>query len=66
MDIVVGNKYRYRASKGRGRPAVGIVVSKAGMFYRVENLRSGERKNVSPGAFTAEYEFKPYAPRKSA
>lgn len=66
MDIVVGNKYRYKVKNGRGRPAVGEVVSKAGPFFRVRNLRSGVTKNVSPKAFTAEYEFTPYRSRKSA
>lgn len=63
MEIVVGNKYRYRVNKGRGRPAVGEIVGGAGPFVRMKNLRTGEVKNVSPKAITAEYMFKPYRKR---
>jgi hypothetical protein len=63
MQIVVGNQYRYRVNKGRGRPAVGEVVGQAGPFLRMKNLRSGVTKNVSPKSITAEYEFKPYTKR---
>jgi len=63
MDIVVGNKYRYRVNAGRGRPAVGEATY-VGNFVVMKNLITGKKTNVSKKALTAEYSFKPY--RKQA
>jgi hypothetical protein len=60
-EVTVGDQVRYRVTKGRGRPAVGEVLAKNGLFIKIKNLGSGEIQNVNRDRLTAPYEFKPYA-----
>ncbi len=40
--IAVGDEFRYKVTNGRGRPAVGKVIAKNGLFIKMENLRTKE------------------------
>lgn len=56
----VGDKVRYRVNKGRGRPAVGEIVARAGVNLKIRNLRNDQVVFVNPKMITADYAFKPY------
>lgn len=58
--IEVGAEYHYRLKKGRGRPYVGEVVRKAGIFTEVKNKISGDVHRVPTGLIGNPYSFKPY------
>jgi hypothetical protein len=60
MEKIVGNDYHYKTTSGRGRPFVGKLVRKAGIFLELQNLRSGDVVRVSPGKVGKPYTFKPY------
>jgi hypothetical protein len=62
--INVGSKYFYKLSKSRGRPFVGEVTRKAGIFTEVVN-KDGVTVRVPTKFIGKEYHFKPYN-KKSA
>lgn len=62
MNVEVGKKYRFRLNPGRGRPAVGTVVRKAGVFVVVKNR--GEEFRLHPNKLYAEHVFVPYNTKK--
>lgn len=59
-ELNVGEEVRFRVNSGRGRPAVGILLGKQGLFVKVQNIRTGEVKNINRDRLTNRHEFKPY------
>jgi hypothetical protein len=58
--VTVGQKVVFKTVKGRGRPSVGEVVRRAGIFVEIRD-RNGEIVRVRPAMITNEnYTFKPY------
>lgn len=62
--VEVGRKYYYKLAKTRGRPFVGEVVRRCGIFTEIENR--GEIVRVPTKMIIKEYTFKPYNKRKVA
>lgn len=60
VEFEVDDLVRYRIVKGRGRPGVGRVVKKMGIFTEIENSRSKKIDKVHTSMITALYEFRPY------
>lgn len=57
--INVGEKYFFKLAKTRGRPFVGEVVRKAGMFTLIQG-KDGEVVRVKTNLIGRPYEFTPY------
>lgn len=57
--INVGEKYYFKTAKTRGRPFVGEVVRKAGMFTLMQG-RDGEVIRVKTNLIGRPYTFTPY------
>lgn len=55
----VGEKILFKVRDGRGRPAIGEIVKKQGMFIQVRT-KSNELKFVKASMVTNPYSFKPY------
>lgn len=62
MNVEVGKQYRFRTNPGRGRPSVGTVVRKAGVFVVV--LNRGQEVRIHPKRLYAEHTFVPYNTKK--
>lgn len=60
--VEVGQKYYYKLSKTRGRPFVGEVKRRCGVFTEIEN--NGEIVRVPTKFIIREYTFKPYNKQK--
>lgn len=60
VEFKAGDTVRYRATKGRGRPAVGVIQSMGGLFVRIKNSVSGDIACVKADRIIAQHEFKPY------
>lgn len=67
MTINVGEKYFFKLAKTRGRPFVGEVVKRAGMFTMFQT-GNGDIVRVKTALIGRPYEFKPYntAKRRAA
>lgn len=63
MTINVGEKYFFKLAKTRGRPFVGEVVKRAGMFTMVQG-RDGEVLRVKTALIGRPYAFTPYNTKK--
>lgn len=61
----VGEKYFFKLAKTRGRPFVGEIVKKAGIFTKMQ-IKNGEVINVPTKLIGRPYEFKPYNLKKNA
>lgn len=57
--VTVGEKYFFKLSKTRGRPFVGEVVKRAGMFTLMQG-RDGEIVRVKTNLIGRSYTFTPY------
>ena len=55
MQINVGEQYFYKTSKSRGRPFVGKVVKRQGLFVKLEN-REGDVVSVQQKFIVRPYE----------
>lgn len=62
MKIEIGKQYRFKATKGRGRPMIGTVKKCRGMF--TEMLVGEEMRLVPTKMITSEHTFRPYQTRK--
>jgi hypothetical protein len=60
--VEVGKQYRFKTTKGRGRPSVGTVVRKAGVFVVV--LNRGQEVRLPVKALYTEHKFVPYNTKK--
>ena len=65
--ITVGEKRRFKLAKTRGRPFVGTVARKAGVFT-IFTVKDGSEVRVRNSLVGAVYTFKPYdtAKRRAA
>lgn len=61
--INVGEKYFFKTAKTRGRPFVGEVVKKAGMFTMIQN-KDGDVVRVKTYLIGRPYVFTPYQTKK--
>ena len=59
----IGEKFTFKVSKGRGRPFVGEIIKKQGVFT-VMKMKNGEEVRISTKNIIKPYEFKPYNTRK--
>lgn len=59
MELNVGEKYTFKITKGRGRPFVGQVIKKMGIFTILQ-MKDGQEVRVSTKNVIRKYEFKPY------
>ena len=55
-----GDMVFYKLAKGRGRPFVGTVVKKMGIFTEIENKINGDTVRVPTKFVGRAYEFRPY------
>jgi hypothetical protein len=62
-NVQIGQMFRFKKSPTRGRPFVGTVVRRQGMFWVLENNK-GQAFFVKPEQLTGIYVFKPYNTRK--
>tara|TARA_B100000508_G_C11385758_1_gene240877 strand:+ start:117 stop:338 length:222 start_codon:yes stop_codon:yes gene_type:complete len=64
MDLDVGQKYRYKRQRDRGRPFVGELVRLIDDNSSEFVNRLGEREIVENDLITGRYVFKPYMTKK--
>lgn len=63
MNVNVGEKFVFKKNVGRGRPFIGEVVKKAGMFTYMK-VKNGDVIPVQTKMILHAYEFKPYNTKK--
>lgn len=61
-EVTVGEMYTFKKTATRGRPFVGTVVKRQGMYVVMET-KKGETMFVKPERLIAPYSFKPYMTR---
>lgn len=62
-NVQVGQMFRFKKTATRGRPFVGTVVKRQGMFWVMETQK-GQTMFVKADQLTAPYVFKPYNTRR--